>query len=201
MKFSSAKKLLATAALVLCGTFGLQMSAQAAVFNFNFSGTGTPENASGTLTTGASVPGGLSITGITGTYNGEAITGLLPTGTFYYTGSGFLQDPGNDNVLNYPPTEVFLGQNNYLDYAGLSFSTASLYVNIYNGLGGYADLYSTSLDSATFGSFGNFTVSPASSAVPEPSSLLMTGGGLTMIFLLLFFTKKREYRQPISMVA
>ncbi|MGH9440195.1 MAG: PEP-CTERM sorting domain-containing protein [Terriglobia bacterium] len=182
------KKVLTITALVLCGTFGLQMSAQATVFNFNYASTSGTEIASGTLTTGATDPAGsfftpsLLITGITGTYKGTAITSLLPSGTYYKT-SGLFGSPGNDNILYFPASRSFLGQTTYLDIDGLGFTTASDYVNIFMGLGGYGDLYGTSLSSATSENIGtsSFTITAASTAVPEPAVLGMFGLGMLLI--------------------
>lgn len=186
---ATVKKMLTTAAMVVCGTIGVQASAQASVFNFTYTNNSSyaTDTASGTLTTGARDqsgnfgPNGFEITAITGTYNGAAITGLLPTGTYYKT-SGFFGSPGNDNILFYPSTQVFNGQPTYLDYYGLGFSTTGpSFVNIYFGLGGYGTLYSDSASDATLGSLGTFAVTPASTAVPEPAVLGMFGLGLLLI--------------------
>lgn len=183
---SSVKKILTTAALVLCGTFGLQAAAQATVFNFTYTGTDAAAVASGTLTTGASDPTGsfftpsLAITGITGTYNGAAITNLLPSGSYYTTG-GFFGSPGNDNILYSPTSQSFDGQPTYLDRYGLGFSTTTGFINIYFGLGGYGSLYGTSLSSVDSTSAGSFTVTEASAAVPEPASLAMFGMGVLLL--------------------
>lgn len=179
--------------MILCGMFGLQVAAQASqvvaqssVFNFTYTGTDATNTASGTLTTGASDPSGsffspsLAITGITGTYNGAAITSLLPSGTYYQT-SGFFGSPGNDNILYYPSTQSYIGDPTYLDRYGLGFSTSSGFVNIYFGLGGYGALYGTSLSDVTSQSAGTFTVTAASSAVPEPTVLSMFGLGVLLL--------------------
>lgn len=70
------------------------------------------------------------MTGITGTYGGEAITGVLPVNTV----------SGNDNLIFYPGTP-------YLDVSGLGFSVAmdpggyyGKEMNVYpDGPNGYTD--------------------------------------------------------------
>ncbi len=182
------KTLLASAVAVFIA-FGIQASAHADTFNFTYTGTGVTDIITGTITTGASDPSGsfftpsLAITGITGTDNGAAITGLLPTGTYYQT-SGIFGSPGNDNILYYPTTQSYLGVPTYLDYYGLGFRTATDYVNLYFGLGGYGDLSSTSLSSATLNSLGVFSVTPASVSVPEPGSLALLATALLGLGLI-----------------
>jgi hypothetical protein len=85
---------------ILTATSGLILStmqaASALTWNWNYSGTGL--NASGTLITD-NTPDSLGfylITGITGTRNGETITGLQPTGTPIPGNEPFLVD----NLIN-----------------------------------------------------------------------------------------------------
>ncbi len=183
------KKMLTTAAMVVCGTIGVQASAQASVFNFTYTNNSSyaTDTASGTLTT---VPGdptgnfgvnGLKITGITGNYNGAAITGLLPIGTYYKT-SGIFGSSGNDNLLLYPAPQIFNDFPTYLTLQGVSFSTTGpSFVNIFFGLGGFGTLFSDSASDATLGSLGTLVVTPSSTAVPEPAVLGMFGLGLLLI--------------------
>ncbi len=82
--------------------FGTMQSASALIWNWNYSGTGI--TASGTFTTN-DTPDSLGfylITRITGTRNGESITGLLPAG---------IPIPGNepfkiDNLISLNPQQL-----------------------------------------------------------------------------------------------
>jgi hypothetical protein len=180
------KKILMVGVTSLIATFGLNASAHAGTFDFSyistssFSGSGTGgQDITGVFTT-AGAPnssGGSLVTGISGTYNDSAITALLPVGTYYKT-SGIFGDPGNDNLLFYPTTETYLGQPVYIDYEGISFSTASNVVNLYFGLGGTGDTYGTSVSGSAQSTLGILTVSPAATSVPEPGSILLLGTGL-----------------------
>lgn len=144
-------------------------SASAAVYNFNFSGTGLffgePLVGSGTLTTnGVSQVSSLNgytyqtITGITGTFNGSAITGLANV-----TGS---------NNLFYLTGPFFVDGN------GLGFSTAA---------GSAVNLFVTT-DTAYRVNAGGLSTgfvtasaSAATAAVPEPATWAMMIGGFGVI--------------------
>jgi hypothetical protein len=127
---------------------------------------GCTDNASGTLTTGGFVGGVATILSITGTYDGSAITGLLPTGTCCATDL-------NDNLLYSPGTP-------YLDEAGLGLAVGSLDANLFFFEGTYGDDTCVSGSNCssdyTRVSSGVFTV--AAVKAPEPSSLLMLVVGL-----------------------
>ena len=118
------KHLTVLCAVVATTTSGLIIGTRqdALALNWNWSYSGTGIDASGTLTTN-DIPDSLGfyqITGITGTRNGEAITGLHPTGTSI---------PGNepfevDNLISLNPEQ--------LTGDGLGFSTSGgNFVNLF----------------------------------------------------------------------
>src|SRR4051794_32745245 len=79
--------------------------AGAALFNWSFSGDTAGDTGSGTLTTtGSTSP--FTVTDITGTFDGNTITALLPAGSFAL----------NDNLVFEPAP--------FLDGFGISFSIA-----------------------------------------------------------------------------
>ncbi len=142
----------------------LAAPASAATFVFNFAGTG--QAGSGTLTTNdMTIPSrgytAQTITGITGTYNGSAITGLI-AGLF-----------GSNNLY-------YLTGPSFVDGSGLGFSTAAgNQVNLF-----YQDS-APSYRVNTLNPFGSTFVTASSSpqvaAVPEPATwaLMVLGfGGL-----------------------
>ena len=92
-------------ALVLCALMSLAASSTAQATAFSFSYTGPGVTGSGQFSS-ADVTSPYALTGISGTANGDPITGLS-----IYAGA--------DNLL-YFPTEPFV------DFGGISFSTASL---------------------------------------------------------------------------
>ena len=98
--------------LTLLTLFTGTLSGQTAIWDFSYSGGST--SASGTFTT--TVMNGQNIvTGITGEWNGVAISGLLAPGAYY-----------NDNVLS--PSAP------YVDVSGISFYTADSHnVNLWYG--------------------------------------------------------------------
>jgi hypothetical protein len=136
-------------ALVAAGTAG---SAHASLL-WDFSFTGGGYTATGTLTTDPESSGSYLITGITGTFDGYAITGLLPVNAdandnLLYPGPGFLDAPGFAFTVAPPgPSPIVIGAE------GASFIV-------------YAP------DSAPS---GNFT---AALAAPEPASMGLLGAGL-----------------------
>jgi hypothetical protein len=165
------------AAAVVCATALLPVSANATTYYFTISGAGI--TASGSITadtstsfgnpwacgTCASGPG-YAITGISGTVNGAAITGLLPSGSYI----------GNDNRI-YPTSTPFL------DWGDIGFQTATNRYNVYDahfqGIAAYL------IGSDAFGDRRavEFTLSDKApgGGVPEPAAwaLLIAGFGLT----------------------
>ena len=171
------KKLLVGAVAVFT-MIAAQGVAQAGTYNFSFSGvlfgTTTAQNVIGMLTTNSvtSSTGGQTITGISGTDNGAAITGL----------SLYL---GADNLLFYS------GSNGYVDHNGLGFNTASLSANIFTDFGSdylYED------NTGALVNAGTFTVTP----VPEPGSLVLFGTGLFGLGVVL--RKRRKVANVVTKI-
>lgn len=136
--------------------------ASAATFDFTFDTTSTlfggpNQTIRGTFTT-ADTPvdrfgfSALQITGISGTINGQAITGLLDNfGPYYYLTSG--------------PT--------FLDGSGVRFNTAlASNIAFFHQDGVAADIYRVN-GNGTISAFGPATSRAVSSAVPEPATWLM----------------------------
>ena len=97
------EKIMRTSALIATGLLALLATpASAATFLFSFAGSG--QAGSGTLTTdditfASRGYTAQTITGVTGTYNGSAITGLMPglfgaNNLYYVTGPSFLDGSG-----------------------------------------------------------------------------------------------------------
>ena len=163
-KFIKHLRLIGAAAALIAST-----SASAAVYNFNFSGTGLFFGealvGSGTLTTnGVSQVSSLNgytyqtITGITGTFNGSQITGLANV-----TGS---------NNLFYLTGPFFVDGN------GLGFSTAAgSAVNLFVTTD---TRYRVNAGGLSTG-FVTASASAAIAAVPEPATWAMMIGGFGVI--------------------
>jgi hypothetical protein len=176
-------------------------SAQGNVINFTYAGTsGSGISGNFALTTGAVDPAGsfftpsVQVTGITGVFDGSAITGLSAPETFYQT-SGIFGDPGNDNILYYPSTQSFMGSPTYVDRYGISFSTATNEINLYLGLGGYGVLVEPlGSSSVTSNIGGELAIASPPTSVPEPITLSLFGAGLACIFL----NRRKKAVQPKS---
>jgi PEP-CTERM motif len=129
--------------------------AYATLYDWSYSGDSSGNTGSGSLTTtGATSP--FTATDITGSYNGNGITGLLPPDSIAM----------NNNLIYIPPP--------YLDLSGIGFTTSLTSVNIFFDVTSYAAIESNG-ELEGFG--GTFTLTPAT-AVPEPSSLALLGVGL-----------------------
>lgn len=156
--------------------------ASAAVFNFTFDTTSTlfggpTQTIRGTFTT-VDTPvdrfgfSGLAITGISGTINGTAITGLFDIGSpYYYLISG--------------PT--------FLDGNGVRFNTgAAQNIAFFHQDGVAADTYRVN-GNGTISAFGPATSTAAAvgGAVPEPASWLMMIAGFAAMG---FATRRRSVK-------
>ena len=174
MKLTTTKAAISAFAMALA----IPAAANADVFDFTFTGSGNSSiTASGTITTGQDNPVGSFftpsqlITGLTGTYNGHEITALLAQGSFF----------GNDNILYYPSSQVYMGQPTYLDIKGVAFTTDNnRTIDFYFGLGGYGTINQAPNGNRSSNIGGTFTITPtATGAVPEPASwaMMLTGFG------------------------
>ena len=159
------KKVFAAALLsaVLCG---FASAAQATPITWNWSFTdGSIFNGSGTFTTDFVSGTEYQVTDISGSFNGETITGLAATGTVQ--GNGLT----NDNLL--------LAGDPALDLNGIGFDLASgATVDFYQFNSGYAvnEHFSSTHSAADTGSF---TASlETTTAVPEPASLSLLAPAL-----------------------
>ena len=147
-------------------------SATASTLTFDFSFAGSGANGSGTLITSTtSTAGEYLITGISGTANGSAITGLLAPGAFPAD-----YPPANDNLLFSPAVNGGL-----LDDAGFSFVDATgLDFNLFYGPNGGFDTstaYQFVTGVGTSSNGGALTSCSAAATTPEPSSLALLGTG------------------------
>ena len=168
--------------------------ARADSFDWTYQGTtvlvGPLNSGSGVITTTDGV-----ITGISGVFNGSAITALLPPEAFL----------GNDNVLLIPPSPL------YLTIKGFSFENAAgNQVNIYGSIGtqcegnGSAcvpyDVYLAAIDNGLI-DIGDFTVTPIA-VTPEPGTVtLLLAAALSLgLFLQLNRIWARDCTQvpPLS---
>lgn len=153
----------------------------ALIWNWNYSGPGI--NAAGTFTT-VDTPDGAGfylITGITGTRNGETITGLQPTGT---------PIPGNEpfSVDNL----VRLG-GNQLTGDGFGYSTsggnyASPFFASFLATPGYLEVFSAPPFVTGASNFGpedsELAVLFSAAPVPEPATVVLIAVGLGAVGLL-----------------
>ena len=147
--------------ILLSVVLAVAIAASADTFNFAYSGNGVA--ASGVITAEPVSGNEFLMTGITGFYNSDAITGIIPCGApgTICDNYGFLWD----NLL--------FTDEPHFDYYGLLFSTAdSNIVNVYVDGTRYINWDRSGGTDITSG-----FVTPTS-ATPEPSTLLLLGSGM-----------------------
>ncbi len=154
-------------ALVLCGTAG------ADAIPFAYSGPGL--SVSGTLFGSNNANGSWTINGIDATYNQILVSDIVPVGLDpYFLYNNLYYDTGN------APYAV--------DYYGIVFNVPGLGdVNLCSesgaggcGSGGYASiLWNGGGYQFTQVNFSQLSQSNSGSAIPEPSTFALLGGGLT----------------------
>jgi hypothetical protein len=176
-------KVLVVLAVVFC--LAAASPAFADTFAWSYSGgTGSDTGGSGQITTTGFSGSTATITGVSGTWDGVAISALLPTGTC-------CSSPANDNVLYLPPSPGYLD----LGGLGLAFQAGATDVNIYfvgPGQSGGYNVLSVASSMAPPGGpapAGTLTSVGGTFAItPEPMTLGLLGSGLAGLFLA---SKKR----------
>lgn len=160
------KTMLATIAVL--GALAAPQAWADIVWNWGYTGDGIQAGGQFTTTDAVDAEGFYLITGITGTRNGDLITGLYPTGSAI---------PGNepfalDNLVRF-------GADGQLSVHGFGFTTASGgYSNPF-----YADFFSPPIYMEVFTTATSYdevaiTFTAAASVVPEPASVLLVLAGL-----------------------
>jgi hypothetical protein len=166
------------------------VSAKASIFDFTYSGTslalgGAAVSGSGEFVTdNGPVP--YNVISVTGTANGEAITGL----STYAFADNKLWYPASltsvDGGFSTPPT--------WLSISGISFTTASNTWNIGN-YGGYYLLDANSDPSGVLSGAVpgfNFSITEETSTTPLPAALPLFAGGLGLMGLLARRKKRKS---------
>jgi len=158
------------AAIAITAMIGLTVPARASGLTWNWSWSGSITG-SGTLTTDALSNGSYLITGMSGTWDGNSISGLLAPGTC-------CSAPANDNLL--------LAGSPQLDLGGLAFSSNSTDINLYYDSygGGY-------FENSPDVSYSSGTFSATLASVPEPGTLALLAAGLLGLG---FVVRRRKLR-------
>ena len=143
------------------------VSARADVFDFSYTGTGI--SASGTLTATLQSGDQYLITNITGTYNGAAITGLLPVG---YKQTDDLLYPANDS-----PTGSYLTSYGF-DYT--VSGTSEQYRPFSTGTNTYSQETDINGSYLRTDPLSSFTLTPSAVPAPIPGT-----GALSYLIVLL----------------
>jgi hypothetical protein len=168
---------IAVSSLALAAALIAAAPASAATFLFTYSGTNATNGAftaTGTITTTNTTTlvngrAAYTITGITGTRNGSAITGLVPAGT----------DFGGVAIDNY-----LYASTPFLTDAGFGFTVAGT-TNLYNPYyfsGAYQEYVRTAAGADFQNTSGvTFTLTQVGAAVPEPATWGMMILGFGMI--------------------
>ncbi len=171
-------RVFSVAASLVFSCFLLPTVAKADSFAFTLTGSGLASSGILSTTPDTTVAGAQDITGISGTLNGVAITGTVPStytqqqvtfpDTFYFT---------YDNLL-------FPGQADPFDENGLAFQLSNgVYYNLatdpVKGLVYEAFNGDLSFDQQTYlGDPVSISLTNTTSITPEPSSIMLLGTGL-----------------------
>lgn len=169
------KKICAQVAAVfaLTAMIGLNAPARASQLTWNWSWSDYSSNTgSGTFTTNALSSGSYLITGISGTWDGNTITGLLAPGSC-------CSYPPNDNLL--------LAGSPQLDDGGLGFVSNGIDINLYQ----YGGIYYYYTGDSSYGTF-SAVLSSTSVSAPEPGSLALFGAALGLLALGALMRKLRK---------